>query len=136
MLMTTPRGFIGGITRGSTSAHIARACVEGIAHSCIDLIDAVGLADDEQIRVDGGLAQSTLLLQTIADLGQRPVLRSQQVETTAHGAALLAGLAVGTYASAADAGHAVKSDTPFLPCDDSPTAKRDAWQDLVLRTVS
>jgi glycerol kinase len=105
------RGLLGGLTRGSTAAHVARAAVEGIAQRCIDVCDALEL-DARPLRVDGGLARSDLLMQLLADLGGRPLLRAAEAETTGLGAAFLAGLAVGVFAS------------PAACCDLAPAAAR------------
>jgi glycerol kinase len=88
------RGLAVGITRGTTAAHLARAAVDGIAHRCVDAALALEVAG-EALPVDGGLAGSDLLCQTLADLLGRPVERAEETETTALGAALLAGLATG-----------------------------------------
>jgi len=98
---TAARGLIGGLTRGSNAAHLARAALEGIAQRCVDICDALGL-DDRPLRVDGGLARSRLLLQNLADLGGRPLAPAVEAETTALGAAKLAGLAVGSFESPLD----------------------------------
>ena len=91
------RGLLGGLTRGSTAAHVVRAVLEGLAQRCVDLCDALELAREQPLRVDGGLARSDLLLQRLADLSGRPVLRAAETETTALGAAFLAGLGAGVY---------------------------------------
>jgi len=90
------RGQITGLTRGTTAAHLARATLEGIALQIYDLVMA--MTDDRGepgsiLRVDGGAAANDLLMQLQADLINRPVSRSETVETTALGAAMLAGLA-------------------------------------------
>jgi glycerol kinase len=90
------RGLIGGLTRGTTAGHLARAALDGVAHRCADLTQALELCE-APLRVDGGLAQSDFLVQRIADLSDCSVLRAAEVETTALGAAFLAGLAVGIY---------------------------------------
>src|SRR5712692_1816242 len=91
------RGTIVGITRGTTSGHIARAAVESIAYQVADLLDAMaadsGIALTE-LRVDGGAASNNMLMQFQADLLGVPVVRPAVTETTALGAAYLAGLAV------------------------------------------
>ena len=92
------RGSITGLTRGTTAAHIARATLEGIALQVCDLVTA--MADDRGeastiLKVDGGAANNDLLMQMQADLIERPVSRPETVETTALGAAMLAGLAIG-----------------------------------------
>lgn len=92
------RGLMTGITRGTNRAHLCRAALEAIAHQCADLIEAMekdsGLSLRE-LRVDGGAARSRPLLQFQADLQESPVVRPREIETTALGAACLAGLAVG-----------------------------------------
>jgi glycerol kinase len=92
------RGAIVGITRDTSAAHIARAALEGIAYQVADLIDAMH-ADTgrrlQELRVDGGASHSHFLMQFQADLLQIPVVRPAVTETTALGAAYLAGLAVG-----------------------------------------
>ena len=92
------RGIIAGITRGTSRAHIARAALEGIAYQVSDVLDAME-ADSglnlAELRADGGAAANNLLMQFQSDLLDVPVLRPQVLETTALGAAYLAGLAVG-----------------------------------------
>jgi glycerol kinase len=92
------RGAILGLTRGTTAAHIARAALESIAYQVADLVDALaadtGIRPDE-LRVDGGASTNTMLMQFQADLLDMPVLCPRVTETTALGAAYLAGLAVG-----------------------------------------
>src|SRR5205814_2920699 len=92
------RGTITGITRGTTAAHFARAALESIAYQVADILDV--MQEDsgiriEELRVDGGAAANNLLLQFQADLLRVPVVRPRVTETTALGAAYLAGLAVG-----------------------------------------
>lgn len=92
------RGLLIGISRGTTDAHIARATLEGIAYQVYDLIKAMEADASEQsieCRVDGGASASDLLMQFQADLLNFELIRPQQLETTALGAAYLAGLAVG-----------------------------------------
>ena len=97
------RGAIVGITRGTTAAHVARAAVESIAYQVADLLDAMaadsGIALTE-LRVDGGAARNDALMQFQADLLGVPVVRPVVTETTALGAAYLAGLAAGYFGSA------------------------------------
>jgi glycerol kinase len=92
------RGVLAGITRGTTSAHLARAALEGIAFQVADVVRAME-ADSKiktkELRVDGGASANDLLLQFQADLLGAPVVRPKVTETTALGAAYLAGLAVG-----------------------------------------
>ncbi len=92
------RGTIVGMTRGTTSVHITRAALESIAYQSVDLLKAME-ADSgiqlKQLRVDGGASVNNLLMQFQADLLGVPVIRPQITETTALGAAYLAGLAIG-----------------------------------------
>lgn len=96
------RGLLIGLTRGTTRAHIARATLEAIAFQVTELVESMqkdsGLRLKE-LRVDGGASANDLLMQTQADLVEAPVVRPHNTETTALGAALLAGLAVGFYPS-------------------------------------
>jgi glycerol kinase len=94
------RGAVLGITRGTTAGHVARAALEGIAHQVADLLEL--MLDDagrglEELRVDGGAAANTLLMQAQADFLGVPLVRPRVTETTALGAAYLAGLAVGVW---------------------------------------
>jgi glycerol kinase len=96
------RGALVGFTRGTTAAHVARAALEGIAFQIADLLDAMRAdsgADVRELRVDGGAARNNLLMQFQADLLGVPVVRPAVTETTALGAAYLAGLAVGFWKS-------------------------------------
>ena len=94
------RGLLSGVDRGTTSAHLARAVLEGIAFSIDDLARA--MAQDAgkplaSLRVDGGACQNDLLMQMQADLLEVPVERPRMIESTALGAAFLAGLATGVW---------------------------------------
>ena len=112
------RGTIVGITRGTTAGHIARAGVESIAYQVADLLDAMaadsGIALTE-LRVDGGAAANNTLLQFQADLLGVPVVRPAVTETTALGAAYLAGLAVGYWPSADALTGQWQADRRFEP---------------------
>jgi glycerol kinase len=129
------RGLLGGLTRGTTAAHVARAALEGIAHRCVDMFDAVELGDGP-LRVDGGLARSRLLLQSLADFGGRPLALAAETETTALGAAYLAGLAVGTFASPRACLERTPDPTRFEPRIDPPErlARRDRWRRALARS--
>ena len=112
------RGTILGLTRGSTAAHIARATLEAIAFQTRDVTDAM-TADSgiplTSLRVDGGAARNDLLMQIQADVLGVPVIRPENVETTAVGAAFLAGLGCGLWpdqASLADGGRSTASSNP------------------------
>jgi glycerol kinase len=92
------RGPIIGLTRGTTKSHIARAAIEGIAFQDYDIVksmEADANAKGTELRVDGGATTNNLLLQFQADIFKFPVVRPDFLETTALGAAYLAGLAVG-----------------------------------------
>jgi glycerol kinase len=121
------RGTIVGITRGTTRAHIARATLESIAFQSAELIEA--MADDSgialtELRVDGGATASDLLMQMQADLLGVPVVRPRVTETTALGAAYLAGLAVGFWKDEAEIAALWSRDRMF-----EPMLSRDAARD-------
>jgi glycerol kinase len=92
------RGTIVGITRGTTAAHLTRAALEGISYQVYDVLMAMENdinTKPKEIRVDGGAIANNFLMQFQADINQCPVVRPKILETTALGAAYLAGLAVG-----------------------------------------
>jgi len=94
------RGGLMGLTRGATSKHIARAVLESIALQCCELVSAMSRdtgVEIKELRVDGGVSNSRFVMQHQADLLGIPVLRPKCVETTAYGAAMLAGLGCGMY---------------------------------------
>ena len=112
------RGVIVGLTRGSTRAHIARAALEGIAYQVADVLHA--MQNDSKIRlkelrVDGGACANNLLMQFQADLLGVPVIRPRVSETTALGAAYLAGLAVGYWKDQREIAMQWQSDRRFKP---------------------
>lgn len=112
------RGSISGITRGTTAAHFARAALESIAYQVADVLDVMQKDSGIQIkelRVDGGAASNNLLLQFQADLLRVPVIRPRVTETTALGAAYLAGLAVGFWKSTGDVQSHWEVDRIFEP---------------------
>lgn len=117
------RGLIGGLTRGSDAARIVRALLEGIAHRCVDVCTALG-AVSAPLRVDGGLARSDLLCSTIADLLGQEVWRAAEAETTALGAAHLAGLATGIFASPEACRATLPPPRRFPPEADEPARRR------------
>jgi glycerol kinase len=129
------RGFVGGLTRGSTAAHVVRAALEGIAHRCADVCEALFPSGD-RLRVDGGLARCGFLVQRIADLSGRRVERAFETEATAIGAAWLAAHGAGILVRPADALAWLPPREPFLP-EDPPEARhhaRERWR-AVLRRV-
>jgi glycerol kinase len=112
------RGTLVGLTRGTTAAHIARAALEGIAFQVADLLDAMQ-ADAgstlQELRVDGGAAKNNLLMQFQADLLGVPVVRPLVTETTALGAASLAGLSVGFWKNPREIAAQWRSERRFEP---------------------
>ncbi len=112
------RGTILGITRGTTKGHFARAALEGIAFQVADVLDAMqedsGMGIN-QLRVDGGASANNLLMQFQADILQAPVVRPKIIETTALGAAFLAGLAVGFWKDQSEIESIWQSDRVFEP---------------------
>lgn len=121
------RGAIVGLTRGSTKAHIARAALEGIAYQVKDLLDAMESDAGEKLsvlRVDGGASVNNFLMQFQSDLLRKPIDRPQMVETTAFGAAFLAGLATGVWSSVDEISKLRKSDRIFEPIMDENEAKK------------
>ena len=133
------RGAIVGLERGSTAAHVARAALESIAFQVSDLLTAMR-ADTglrlRELRVDGGAARNDALLQFQSDLLRVPVTRSRVTETTALGAAFLAGLAVGVWKDRAALRRLWAADAHFAP--EMPLAhvrqELSAWADAVRRT--
>ena len=133
------RGLIVGITRGTTKAHFARAALEGIAYQVSEVLEAMqsdaGIQLSE-LRVDGGASANNLLMQFQADLLGVPVVRPRVLETTALGAAYLAGLAIGYWQSRddiADQWQVDKRFIPVMPTQQVDTLKRD-WQRALERS--
>jgi glycerol kinase len=133
------RGAVFGLTRGTTRAHLIRAALEAIAFEVRDVIDvmtAESAARPEQpvLRVDGGASANDLLMQLQADQIQRPVERPVVAETTALGAAFLAGLATGVWSSRAELAAIWQLDRRFTPqprVDDDAHAR---WRSAVEQT--
>jgi glycerol kinase len=132
------RGTIVGMTRGTTAAHIARAAVESIAFQVADLLEAVqddsGIALAE-LRVDGGAAANNALLQLQADLLGVPVVRPAVTETTALGAAYLAGLAAGVWDSPETVSQQWQAERRFEPMLDRDVVsrRRAEWREALGR---
>ena len=134
------RGTIVGISRGTTSAHIARAALEGIAYQTMDVINAmildagVGL---KELRVDGGAAKNNILMQFQANVLGQTVIRPQTTETTALGSAYLAGLAVSYWENVDEIKSQWQIDTKFEPDlkIDMHLAKKK-WSEAVYRAQS
>jgi glycerol kinase len=134
------RGTIVGITRGTTSAHIARAALEGIAYQVADLVSAMEADSGEkmmELRVDGGAAANNLLMQFQADVLGVPVVRPENLETTALGAAYMAGLATDFWKSIDEIETIMKIDRTFEPQMPESEAKelRERWSAAVQRSL-
>lgn len=133
------RGTITGITRSTTAGHFARAALEGIAQQVADVIevmqqDAGGAL--KELRVDGGASANNLLMQFQADMLATPIIRPRVTETTALGAAYLAGLAVGYWTSHDDIRRNWQIDQTFQPSLSQAERKtcRTKWQQALERT--
>ena len=135
------RGTITGISRGTTTAHIARAALEGIAYQTMDITAAMSRDAGvplRELKVDGGASRNNLLMQFQADILGTKVIRPQVVETTAMGAAYLAGLAVGYWSSIDEIRKQWQVDRVFEPSWDEKQIQtaRSGWEDAVKRTLS
>ena len=132
------RGSVFGLTRGTTGGHLARAALESIAFQSADVLDAMqkdaGITLSE-LRVDGGATANDLLMQFQADVLGVPVVRPKVLETTALGAAYLAGLAVGYWKSDADVTSNWRVDRRFEPAmsRERVAEMRRGWQKAVER---
>jgi glycerol kinase len=132
------RGTITGLTRGTTTAHLARAALEGIAFQVADVLHVMN-ADSgvpiNELRVDGGASANNLLMQIQADILQVPVVRPKVIETTALGAAYLAGLATGFWKNRKDVSRAWQTDRVFTPELSADTAahRRARWHEALHR---
>jgi glycerol kinase len=133
------RGTIVGITRGTTAGHLARASLEGIAYQVADVLEAM-VADSgieiRELRVDGGAAPNNLLMQFQADVLRVPTVRPEVFETTALGAAYLAGLATGFWTDQADINAQWKVNRRFEPGlpDDTVKELRAGWTQALDRS--
>ena len=132
------RGAVLGLTRGTTAAHLARATLDGIAHQVADVLEAMraDLGDRlAELRVDGGAAASDLLMQTQADLTGLPVARPADTETTALGAAYLAGLGAGVWRDTDELAGRWQLERTFEPAisADQRGGRRTAWARAVER---
>ena len=131
------RAVIGGISRGTTRAHIARAVLEGIAYRTREALDTL-LSDaqtprPQRLRVDGGVAANDVFLQYLADILGSPVERPETVQATALGVAYLAGMGVGVWGGIDDVRHAWRSGGVFTPLLDAGAREERfrAWQQAV-----
>ena len=132
------RGTIVGITRGTTRAHLARATLEGIAFQVADVADAMNSdcdVDLQELRVDGGASANNLMMQFQADIMRVRVVRPKTIETTAMGAAFLAGLAVGFWNGVDDIAGIWQTDRVFEPqmSADEAAHRRGRWSEALQR---
>jgi glycerol kinase len=132
------RAALVGMTRGTTGAHIARAALESIALQSADVFGAMVVDSGitlRELRVDGGASRNDLLMQMQADYLGVPVVRPKVTETTALGAAYLAGLATGFWSGVDELAHQWVRDREFAPTlpDDQRLAKLARWQQAVQR---
>lgn len=133
------RGLLIGLSRGTTRAHVARATLEGIAYQVYDIVKAMeadaGTAGTE-LRVDGGASANNLMMQFQSDIFGFPVVRPKQVESTALGAAYLAGLAVGFWSDVEELKSQWQKDRTFNPGmeRDKAMSKIERWHKAVRRS--
>lgn len=134
------RGAVLGLSRGTGIAHFARAALESVCYQTRDLMEAMkaDALDAVELRVDGGMVANNWLCQFQADILQRPVVRPQITETTALGAAFLAGLHAGVYASLDDIAALWGEDQRFRPTASSQSVNTlyAGWQEAVARVRS
>jgi glycerol kinase len=134
------RGAIVGMTRGTTKAHIARAALASIAYQSADVLEAMqrdSTIELQELRVDGGAARNNLLMQFQADVLGVPVVRPVVTETTALGAAYLAGLALGFWGSESEIAAQWKADRRFEPemSNEERMSRLHAWRRAVDRAA-
>jgi glycerol kinase len=132
------RGTITGITRGTTAAHLARAALEGIAFQVADVLEVMREDSGIEInglRVDGGASANDMLMQFQADLLQAPVVRPKVIETTALGAAYLAGLSTGFWKDREEVSRSWQVDRVFEPqmSADEAAKRRARWSQALNR---
>lgn len=135
------RGTITGLSRGTTAAHIARAALEGIAYQTYDIAEAMAKDSGLELRelkVDGGASRNNLLMQFQSDILQSKVIRPTVTETTARGAAYLAGLAVGYWSGVDEIRTQWAIDKCFSPkMDEEKVGKAIAgWRNAISRTLT
>ncbi len=135
------RGTIVGITRGTTRAHIARAALDGIAFQTYDIAQAMAKdlgAPLTELKVDGGASRNNLLMQFQSNLLGIPVVRPKITETTALGAAYLAGLAVGFWKNIDEIKSQWQVERTFNPVPENEEIEnaKKGWQDAIQRTLT
>ena len=135
------RGTLFGMTRGTTQAHISRAALESIAYQTYDVLKAME-ADSgivlRELRVDGGATANNLLMQFQSDILSVPVVRPTVTETTALGAAYLAGLGTGYWSSLEDIRKQWAEDRRFTPAMDKAKTQPllEGWQRAVKAAIA
>jgi glycerol kinase len=134
---TDARGAIVGLTRASSRGEIARAGLDSVVYQTRDLLDAMA-ADGigpSQLKVDGGMAQNGFFLQRLADVLGVPILRPRMAESTAFGAACLAGLGHGIYRSLEEIARLWEGDVTCQPKLDSVvrTKEMEGWREALKR---
>lgn len=130
------RGTLLGITRGTTTAHVVRAVLDGVAQRGVDLIDAAEAdagESPEAIRIDGGMSANPTFVQALADLADRPIEVSPVADATTRGAAFLAGLAVGIWDDVAQSCELWEPSRTVNPAADR-RADRDRWNESISRS--
>ena len=135
------RGTFTGLTAGTTRAHIVRATLEAMGQQTADLVEALaaGGVPTRALRVDGGMVANDWLCQDLADSLGMPVERPRVIETTALGAAMLAGVGAGVFADLDAAAAAMTgSDRSFAPAADTDAraARRTAWQRAIRQALT
>jgi glycerol kinase len=138
---TNARGSVTGLTFDTTAAHLARAALEAVGYQTLDLVDAMvrdGGRTPSSIRVDGGMAANDWLCQFLADLLQVTIERPEHIETTALGAAFLAGLAVGVWPDLDAIAATRKHRRCFYPNMDQDVRERllRGWRQAIARTLT
>jgi len=133
------RGTMVGLTRGTTRAHIARAALEGIAFQTMEVLNVMELDTEiktSELRVDGGASANNLLMQFQSDILKTPVVRPKIVETTALGAAYLAGLATGFWKDFEELKQQWNLDRTFTPqfSEEKLSEIKGKWDDAVGRS--
>ncbi len=133
------RGIITGLTRGVGKAELARATIESMAFQTRDVLESIkrnGMTTPEKLKVDGGASVMDLLMQFQADQLKIPVIRSSNKESTAMGAAYLAGLASDVWGSLEEIQNLWKGDDPFLPDFNNPLSEKlyENWLEAVSKS--
>lgn len=131
------RATVTGMSLETTKAHVVRAALESMAYLTVDILDALGAGGVfvPELKVDGGAAQNDFLCQFLADVSGLPISRPRELERTALGAAFLAGISMGIWASEAEIASTWQPERVFEPSIDSDhrLALRQGWTDAVHR---